>query len=380
MLRINAGKTGMNVAAARVRAVGNDFEVDFTPHPHGGRERLWFHFGLEFSGNPAPGGRTLLTLKNINTMLGSGQGGFRPVIRYSGGAWQRLPPGEKHVRPDGYASLRWSVDTPEDTLEIAFCFPYGPDELDAMLADTGGYWRVDEIGVTSNGRPLRRLSNNYGSTKDRRPGFYVLGRQHAMETSGAWVLDGLLRRWAERKSPLTLWCVPMVGLDGILAGDYGKDSFPQDINRAWGPNAPMRHENLTLIHDMQSQWRERVGEDSLLMDFHSPGADEKDVYVFIRREMPEEWGVRERLLRLQGDLGVYAAPDFIRHGDYKPTSAWGDQWNLGEFAVHKLKMRQFSMETSYYEAGGEVLEIADYQRIGRIIADRLHADESAPGR
>ncbi len=370
MLKIIDSKPGMNIAAANIHDDGDFHVVEFTSSPKGCLARLWFYFGLINEGSGSHKPKTRLIMKNANTVLG-GAAPFQPVIKYRGRPWQRLSAGEKFIREDGYVNLHWEIDTPTDEAEIAFCFPYGEEEYKQLLADTRGFWHEDEIGVSGEGRPYFRLSNNYGSTTDRPRGVYLTARQHAMETSGAWVFDGLLRRLAEVKCPLTVWAIPFVNLDGVMAGYYGKDSYPVDINRAWGPNAPMRPESQMISHDMKRHWQERVSPDSMVLDFHSPGSGGKNVFLFARRELPPEWPVHEHFRQLEKLLGGYADPKFVKHADYKATAAWGDGWNQGEFVVNSLKMPHASVETSYYEADQRTLEIADYQDIGRIFADWL---------
>ena len=365
--KIIDSQPGMNVTAVNQYAAEGFPVVEFTPSPHGGLERLWFYFGMEnIEVNEYP--VTRLILKNINTMLGSNKGNFLPVYRYSGGSWQRLPEARKLLRDDGYISLYWDVESPESLLEIAFCYPYGEKELNALLKDTGNYWQQNEIGVSAAGRPYYRLSNNFGSATERPFGFYLIARQHAMETSGAWVLDGILRHLAELDAAIPVWVIPFANLDGIIEGDYGKDPFPRDINRAWGPNAMMRHETKTISCDLD-EWRQRVGKHSIICDLHSPGADEENLYVFMSKDIQQEEPLYQYLRELNLALQDYAADPFIKHSDYKPYSAWGKYWNLSEYANQTLEMPVFSMEISYYKAGGRVLEIDGYRNIGKIIAD-----------
>lgn len=136
----------------------------------------------------------------------NGKKGVRPEEKTSGALrrersdWERLEPEERRVLPDGRVFLEWIVDTPPSggAFEFAFSFPYGPDELERMIAGTSGYWKKDEIGVTRDDHILIRLSNQYGDPQKPMPGLYLMARQHAAEVSGSWVLDGVLRRLAEK--------------------------------------------------------------------------------------------------------------------------------------------------------------------------------------
>ena len=44
---------------------------------------------------------------------------------------------------------------PNRTLDIAYCYPYGMEELEALVEETDGYWRMDTIGVSQAARDER---------------------------------------------------------------------------------------------------------------------------------------------------------------------------------------------------------------------------------
>src|SRR5690606_24228363 len=100
--------------------------------------------------------------------------------------------------------------------DFAYCYPYGATELDALLAESNGYWRRDTFGVSPQGRPMVRLCNDYGHKENQRPGLYLLARQHSGETPGSWMLDGFLRRVAELGDAAPLvWAAPLTNIDGV---------------------------------------------------------------------------------------------------------------------------------------------------------------------
>ncbi len=373
MLQIQKTSESFNAAAAEITLDGGGCEVSFTGSPHGGIAALWFHFRIFNDGKDSLPPLMRLRLKHIMTMLGAGSGDFCPVIRYGEGQWKRLTEGTLCVREDGHRSVCWQVETPEsgEYAELAFCYPYGFNEFETMLKDTGGYWKCSEIGVSTAGRSFLRISNCCGSESEKRKGCYLFARQHAAETSGAWVLDGILRRLAELNVTFPVWCVPFADIDGVVEGNYGKDSFPQDINRAWGPYAPMRHENMVMIQDL-NLWKLRViPEESAIFDFHSPGAAEKGVYSFLQKAVPADSRFYHWIQETGRALQPYSHEEFVKYGKYKKFAAWGDFYNLSEFAFNTLDISFASIETSYYEAGQQILEIKDYRKIGAIFAERL---------
>lgn len=346
-------------------------EVSFAPDPHGGPECLWFCFRLERIA-PTNSQKVKLVLKHSYNMLGGGAPlNMRPVIRYGGNDWERLNAPDVEKLPDGRNLVSWLINTPEIYADIAYCYPYGRDEIETLIKETGGYWHKDIIGVSQNARSLIRLSNTYGSTDKDRPGLYLASRQHSSETSGSWVLDGFLRYIASLgdNAPI-VWSIPLTNIDGVEQGDYGKDNFPYDLNRAWG-SPPMRHEVLVYQRDMQ-RWKERC-RPVLGIDFHSPGACESDgIYCFLPNpdKYPEH---HQNVLKFANAAeealkNKYAAPKFGR------VATYSSRWETPTFATYcwlAHRISGFTFETPYAIIGDTVMTRERYQEAGKLIASAV---------
>jgi len=370
-IRVHADVPFGNVCDVEIVETRGGTEVRFAADPHGGPECLWFCFRIERRGKKPPaGGKLRLVLKHSWSMLGvTIPFAVRPVVRRAGGDWERL--GEPAVEElgDGRRLLSWTTKTPKTHLDVAFCYPYGPDEVDGLVADCGGVWRVDTIGVSQKARALTRLSNAYGEQGSERPGIYVIARQHSSETTGSWVLDGFLRHIATLGDDAPMvWAAPLSNIDGVIQGDYGKDNFPYDLNRAWGP-APMRHETLVFQRDV-GRWRKRCLP-ALGIDFHSPGgAERKGVYCFVPdpKLLPEMHRVTVGWAQAVSDaLGETYASDerFARVADY--ASRW-DTPSFGRYFCETLGLPALCVETSYGMAHELVLTRDHYRDIGKRIA------------
>lgn len=356
-----------NVCDVEILESGGVSEVRFAADPHGGPECLWFCFRLERSGEVPPS--LQLTLKHSVNMLGCEHAErMRPVVRRAHADWQRLGAPEVVELPDGPRLLSWTTDVPETFLDVAFCYPYGCGDVDALVHETGGCWKAEVIGVSQKGRPLVRLSNDLGGKGSDRPGLYLVARQHCGETPGSWVLDGFLRHVGTLGGAAPLvWAVPLANIDGVEQGDYGKDNFPYDLNRAWG-SPPMRHETLVLQHDVE-RWKQRC-RPVLGIDFHAPGGTEGDgIYAYLPDPdaLPEKhkeasaWtaAVRE-------DLGrPYAAEDFDRVARYK--SRW-ETPGFARYLCETLNVCAFTVETPYAMVGELVLTREHYRETGSRIA------------
>lgn len=341
-------------------------EVHFMADPHSGTERLWFC--LTITGAEAPL-RCRMVLDNPTGMLGISRDSaaqMRPVISCAGTDWERLPGGSTREHADGRVSFVWELDVPGPSATFAFCFPHGPKEIAELVAGSQNALISDVIGVSQKGRPLVRVANSYGDPDCPRPGVYCISHQHASEMSGAWVCHGFLQRMAElgKDAPI-VWSVPITNIDGTLEGDYGKDPFPWDLNRAWG-RVPMRHEVQETTRDMKL-WKSRCTP-ALALDFHSPGgAEHSGVYTFLSTD--SEWYRRQEPWAdaIGEELGEFASPEFKRIPNY--PGRFDDDRKFGIAFRQQFGVPSLTFETPYNCVEKRVLQIADFLDIGARIAN-----------
>jgi hypothetical protein len=369
-LRVETGFPGGNAAAIAVGTREGIPEVAFTPDPHGGPEVLWFFLRIVRDGNdPKAGDPLRLALKHPENMLGgSCPEKLRPVVRAAGLDWARLPEGRPELLADGRARMVWTVPVPADALEVALCYPYGQPDLAQLVRETREYWRVSTVGVSQGGRNLVRLSNDPGMSGSTRPGLYLVARQHSGETPGSWVLDGFLRHVANHpeRAPL-VWAVPFAHVDGVELGDYGKDSFPYDLNRAWG-DPPMRHETVVLHHDL-GRWKERCTP-RLALDFHAPGACETEgVYAFLPdpAKSPIEHREAERWTSV---LAGALAPEFAA-AESAQVPDFGSRWSTPDFSTYcfdRLQVPGLTIETPFAMCSQLTMTRDLYRQVGARIA------------
>ncbi len=199
----------------------------------------------------------------------------RPVVREEGGEWKRLS--SENVTYDR-ESLDFSFRyTPEsDETYFAFCYPYQLSDLKAFFAGYRGNEHVREISL---GRTYenREYPAYILGCDDEKPGkklVFLKSRQHSGETSGSFVLEGVMQQIladdalgrALREKAL-FFVVPMVHLDGVENGHYGKDAPPVDFNRDWRRNSK-RQEIRAIVSKLDELTRKYPMVVSA--DFHSP--------------------------------------------------------------------------------------------------------------
>ncbi len=358
-----------NACDVSVSVDGDQAVVQFASDPHGGPECLWFCFRMRRSNSLPPGGQVKLLWRHFDNVLGGHDPrSIQPVVRVSGGDWQRLGPGTVESLPDGRQAASWLMPGPDEFADVALCYPYGPEHVENLVDQTGGYWQCDTIGLSQNARAIRRLSNDYGQPEGNRPGLFLIARQHSGETPGSWVLDGFLREIADAgaASPL-VWAVPLSNIDGIVQGDYGKDNFPYDLNRAWDC-PPMRHETLVIQRDMK-RWHDRC-QPVLAVDFHAPGACETDGVYFYLPD-PDRFEIVTQRARLWAEHLSQAIGSAYCSQQFAQVATYRSRWETSNFATHCASQEDLcalAMETPYARARDIVLARDTYQTIGRNMA------------
>lgn len=360
-----------NICQPQVIQEDRQSQVHFTAHPHGGPEALWFCFRLEIVSAATARHEVQLVLHYPDTLLGGNKpASCWPVYRVNSGEWQRLGEGEESVSEDGLPIWHWNLvcQGNEKNIDFALCYPYGPDQISDLLQTCAGTWKASTIGVSQAGRPITRLYNKTETKKKQQAGIYIVTRQHSGETPGSWVLDGFLRYFADsdEEAPL-IWAIPFANVDGVIQGDYGKDNFPYDVNRAW-TQPPMRFETHVMMRDMQ-RWASRC-RPALGLDLHAPGwSDNRGVFAFdptreeSRALKPE---VNNLAKKCENSLGVeFASESFLRMANY--PSRWETPWAM-QYMMQQYQIPALSIETPYSMIGDRVLTICDYHEIGKRLA------------
>jgi len=360
-----------NAQAVEIIEKGESPEIRFAAGSHGGPEALWFCFNVTETDSTVSRQKLTLTLKYARTLLCGKPVGLKPVYQPDGKQWFRMKSGIPTTHDDGQVSVSWSIPYPAPTTEIAFCYPYGPPELRTLVQKSKGTWRSDTIGLSQGGRSIKRLSNTYGKEGGHQPGLYLIARQHSGETPGSWVLDGLLEQFSRtKKNPYMIWSVPLANIDGVISGDYGKDNYPYDLNRAWG-HPPMRHETLVIAQDM-AEWKRRCNPE-LVIDFHAPsGSEDGGIYAYLPD--PERFADARRAAESWANVIGEALGKDYASDDFKRVIAYPSRWetpNCSAFASQDLKVCSLAIETPYSNCGKNVMQQKQYREAGKLIAEGI---------
>ena len=354
-----------NAAGLKVIS-GDNPEIRFTPAPHGARP-LWFCFQIK----PPPGatpesGKLRLVLEHYDTLPGAvDPSECCPVFRPAGQWWMRLSGGRPETTPDGRTAAAWMVNRPTAPMDVALGFPYVDSDLRQLLDRSRGFWQSDPIGISSGGRPLIRLANEYNAGARFPSGLYLVARLRGNDMPAAWVLDGILQRLASAKNnPFLIWAVPLADPDAVAAGAWHS---PPDMANDWA-DTPARHETTVLRSDI-TRWHNACRAVLAINLQAAPLREKSGIYCELpdAQQHPEKHAQALKWANvMQHKLGQeFAAPEFVR------VAAPGKQCFLSWTAIALNEICALTLRVPWVGTGAVGFSPKKYREAGRYIADAL---------
>lgn len=225
---------------------------------------MWWHLRLR-----KKGGKPVRCVwqRTEEVLGGSSLAAAVAVYRVPGGAWRRLDPRSCSFDVSrGEFAFRLPGGLNE--CEVAYCYPYGIDELAVLRRRLALFpeFRVLPLGRTGMGREYEKWElGARGDAADLH--IWLTARHHAGEVPGSFVLEGFLDAAVKLPALLRRACLhifPLVDLDGVVEGMYGKDRAPVDFNRDYCTR-PQRPEIAAIVAE-----GERIGRADIFIDLHAP--------------------------------------------------------------------------------------------------------------
>lgn len=146
----------------------------------------------------------------------------------------------------------------------------------------------------------------------------LTARHHACESTGSYVLEGVLREFA--KNPVEdskVFCVPFVDYDGVVDGDQGKARKPHDHNRDYSSKESIYPETAAI-----KEYADKNG-CNYGFDFHSPwhmGGENDN--VFIVRNSVEKNERAEKFSRILEKEITPGSMKYLSRNDHPPMTGW----------------------------------------------------------
>ncbi len=275
----------------------------------------------------------------------------------------------------------WGGAVSED--RMSFTYAFGPDEDDVyfchdLLYSADRFTRfaashglkVGALCVSGRGveQPLAELGEGDEV-------LFLTSRHHACESTGTYVMEGILSEFSERPLPgMKVLAAPFMDMDGVMAGDQGKSRGPHDHNRDYTESplypsvravkALAERENVTYMFDLHSPWH--LG-------------NENDTPFLVRKNID----LRPAEVRF-GELFEAecrrdpAAFQYRTEHDIDVNIGWNQDSKISSscagFFSHRPGMRLCcTLETAYFGQPGNVASQDGLLRLGRCMARAIRA-------
>ena len=205
---------------------------------------------------------------------------------------------------------------------------------------------------------------------DGKTSIILTARHHACESTGNYVLEGVLDELINNPIPNTkVFCVPFVDYEGVIRGDQGKSRAPHDHNRDYNLEKESVYPECDAIKEYVSKNGCHFG-----FDFHSPwhflGVNDT---VFIVQNSFEKLDKLNRF----GEIFEKSINEKSLRYEHKNDYPFGTGWNLGgtQFAIYMMKRKEndiaFSLETPYFGTQKNKVTEEKLLQLGKCFAKAL---------
>ena len=211
----------------------------------------WFYWSFRAEGAQ---GRTITFDFDGHCYLGY----WGPAVSYDNRHWHWLGGFyDGSVNRSG-TQFTYTFGPEEDGVYFCHDMNYQADRFYDMAREVG--LKLETLCESEKGRqvPMIRLGSSG-------PVLLITARHHCCESPGSYLMEGILREFVrEEPKGFRVVAVPFVDLDGVIAGDQGKNRAPHDHNRdyieqpVWRSTAAImelaRHEDVRLALDLHAPW------------------------------------------------------------------------------------------------------------------------------
>lgn len=225
---------------------------------------------------------------------------------------------------------------------------------------------VSVLCQSPKGREVPCLQFGDGETQ-----VILTARHHACESTGSYVMEGILERLA--KAPIEgirVLCVPFVDYDGVVDGDQGKSRYPHDHNRDYLGEDSIYPETKA-IQDYAAQNGCHFG-----FDLHSPWhyIRENDT-VFLVRNAAADQAKMERFSRCFEQAITADSMAYLSANDYPPNSGWNKPApTFGSGMMHRPECElAFTLETTYFGLENNKVSESKLIELGRCFAEAIRS-------
>ena len=331
----------------------------------------WFYWNMEVSG--AAGKKIRVFFENDDAIGNQG-----PAYSLDGGKTWAWLGSNSYTRPGkDNKSAYFTHEVPSGVSSVRYCFsiPYTLEDFKNFYAKLDGNpnFKMGKLATT-----LRGNDNFYVSAgnKNAPVKIVILARQHCCEASASYLFEGILSEIFSDTpcgkfltESAEIFAVPFVDLDGVRAGDQGKNRRPHDHNRDYS-SSPIYPSVRAIMERCAS-----YGADAkiIAIDFHCPGWRERKSYFYY----PANPRLSENVARLASMLEDNAkdakgALPYNTKNDIPYGSKTYNSSNKSSFRdyINALDNAEIAttFEFAYSDTLGEVFSPQKGRNFGRVFA------------
>jgi hypothetical protein len=333
----------------------------------------WFYWNFRIRG---AAGRRLRF--QFDSQAGLAIGARGPAVSHDDGrSWEWLGADHTGIPEDEFFNYEFRES--EESVRFAFCIPYQLADWNRFATSLQNHYTLTTLCRTRKGRevPVLEIGDNA-----ERPLVVVTARHHCCESAASYVLEGLVSGWeAAVGEAARLWAIPFVDLDGVEAGDQGKNRRPHDHNRDY-TEEPLYPETRALMERIRSE-----AGPFMALDLHCPyarGEHNEDVYIVGSADAA--------MARRQAAFGevletVAAGLPYSRSNDVPFGTAWntGGNYKTGKSSATWFSEREncqlaATIEIPYANAGGTIVTPESCRAFGASLARAIRLYRSSGSR
>lgn len=251
---------------------------------------------------------------------------------------------------------KWQYDTPNHNGN-SFTYTFAQDEDEVYFAHDMIYRpkkffdfaKMKQIPVKDFCKSEKGRRVPFVDTKTGDECILLTARHHACESTGNYVLEGVLESLIENYSDkFRIICVPFVDYDGVVDGDQGKNRNGHDHNRDYTENEKSIYNSVDKIRELAEKLNIRFA-----FDFHSPwhcGGENDTVSIPIAHtnliDKTEKFSHFFEMENAENSL-PYSAQDNIM-----PNEKWNIEGrpDFASYFMNKGAELSFTLETPYFIA------------------------------
>ncbi len=259
-------------------------------------------------------------------------GYYGPAVSYDLVSWHWLE------AKDNDHSFTYTFKENEKRVYFAHNMIYTPERFWGFVRDNK--IGIDTLCQSKEGRNVPCLKIGKGDKK-----IIFTSRHHACESTGTYVLEGVIRELIESPSEYEFLIVPFVDYDGVIKGDQGKNRHPHDHNRDY--IATPIYNETRAIYEYAKKNNAFIG-----VDFHSPyhlgGINDKMFFVMNNQEKSHRF---HALGDIFAKMCSKETMQYKEKDNFPPNTDWNSD-SAPSFANVLNRMESchlaFSLETAYF--------------------------------